>query len=347
MKLEHVLTRNDNCTYTCSVCAWTWTSSPQSPCPGVPRYGYGAWPSTLYTFTQLRRMKRKPIAGPAGCYFIQKSPYKRFLYDIEQSIPRRVPTPRQWEAIHTMRAALVQAYTCQRCHAYDSSHGRSRYGDRVQGGYCQTCRRMIEREDQHMARQAQICEWAAGLASWKGSWVVLDTETTGLSDADEIIELAIVSASGTVLFSSLIQPQDQERRELATHIHGITPDMLATAPTFPDVWPTIKAILRRYRQVLVYNSAFDRHLLTVTARRYGYKVPKVSWECLMEAYAVYHGAWHDYFHSYTWQKLEVACDHLGVEVSAETHRAVGDALRALGVLRALAEQHPPQEEVQV
>jgi len=45
--------------------------------------------------------------------------------------------------------------------------------------------------------------------------------------------------------------------------------MLASAPRWPFVWPTIKAILRHFRRVLVYNAAFDHRLLAATAQRYG------------------------------------------------------------------------------
>ncbi|GHO88052.1 DNA polymerase III subunit epsilon [Dictyobacter formicarum] len=168
---------------------------------------------------------------------------------------------------------------------------------------------------------------------------MLDSETTGLDSGDEVIELAIMSSSGAILFSSLIQPQDPNRPDLATHIHGITPAMLRDAPTFPQVWPTIKAILRRYRRVLVYNASFDRHLLSVTAQRYGYKLPSAIWDCLMEQYAQYHGAWSSYYQSYTWQKLSVACQRLGIPPQGSFHRATADALNALEVLRALARRH--------
>jgi inhibitor of KinA sporulation pathway (predicted exonuclease) len=67
---------------------------------------------------------------------------------------------------------------------------------------------------------------------------------------------------------------------------------------------------------------------------------------LMEHYAVYHGAWHSYFHSYTWQKLQVACHCLGVQVEGDFHRATADALNALGVLHALAARHEQAKEVQ-
>jgi DNA polymerase III epsilon subunit-like protein len=57
-------------------------------------------------------------------------------------------------------------------------------------------------------RQAKVCAWAHAYLHQSERWAVLDTETTGLSSQDEVIELALVDASGAVLFSSLIQTQD-------------------------------------------------------------------------------------------------------------------------------------------
>ena len=66
----------------------------------------------------------------------------------------------------------------------------------------------------------------------------------------------------------------------------------------------------------------------------------------MENYAIYHGAWHSHYQSYTWQKLQVACDCLGVQVSGDYHRATADALATLGVVRALAARYEQAEEIQ-
>ncbi len=327
--MDHQLSHLPDGQYTCALCQRRWRTMPHTSCVGIPCYEYGNWPQELYTATQLRRMKLKPGEQPDGYYPLIKAPYHRFLYDINKATPRRVPTERQREAIAKMRVALVETYTCRGCGYSDRSHGRSRFG--VRGGYCPHCWQQLR----HRRRQARVCAWARAYLQ-AGDFVVLDSETTGLGDEDEVLELALVHASGAILFSSLIQPQDPHRADLATHIHGITPQMLQSAPSFPEVWPTIRATLRHYRRVLVYNADFDRRLLTVTASRYGLRLPGGSWECLMEQYAVYYGDWSSYHHSYTWQKLEMACADLAVPVGGEAHRASADALSALGVLKALA-----------
>ncbi len=339
--MKHNLTHHPDKTYTCALCQWSWKRPPVSSCPGVPRYRYGQWPEHLYTFTQLRRMKRKPINGPAGCYFLMHDPYKRYLYDIHQSIPRRVPSERQREAIRKMRAALVVASTCKRCGFYDRSHGRTKRDLSVKSGYCENCWDEIRQEQ----REAEACAWAAAYLCFPADILILDTETTGLAaESDEVIELAMITGTGCVLVSSLIKPQDPKREDLATHIHGITPQMLRDAPTFPEVWPTVKAILRRYRHRMVYNAPFDKRLLAATAKRYGYRVPGGAWACVMQQYARYHGEWSSYYRSFTWQQLQVACATLGVQVESASHRALGDAFATLGVLRALATLHDQAQQ---
>lgn len=194
--------------------------------------------------------------------------------------------------------------------------------------------------------QKRVCEWASRYMHQATPWAVLDTETTGLGPADEVIELAIISSTGHVLFSSLIQPRRLDRGELGTEIHGISRQMLATAPTFPEVWPQIEAVLDTYPTMVVYNADFDHRMLRQTAKRYGCDLPPVSWSCLMEQYAIYHGAWNEHFGSYTWQRLQVACECFGVQVEGQYHRATYDTFCTLGVLHALAARHQSTNEEQ-
>lgn len=55
------------------------------------------------------------------------------------------------------------------------------------------------------------------------NFVILDTETTGLDEHDEIVEVAVIDMSGKVLLNTLVNPIQPIPYE-ATQIHGITND---------------------------------------------------------------------------------------------------------------------------
>lgn len=66
--------------------------------------------------------------------------------------------------------------------------------------------------------------------------VFLDTETTGLQGRyaggkDEIVEVAILDNRGRPLINQLVRPSRQSPWPEAQRIHGISPAVVANAPT--------------------------------------------------------------------------------------------------------------------
>ncbi len=166
----------------------------------------------------------------------------------------------------------------------------------------------------------------------------LDTETTGLSPMDEICEIAIIDAAGQALVNTLVKPIRSIPLS-ATDIHGISNEMVKSAPTFRDLLPELDRILRG-RTVLVYNVEFDIDKLYRSAEANGLKgafepwwkrfdispgVVASHWHDVMELYAVWYGDWNDYHHSYRWQRLGAAVHQCGIEFPKNTHRAHTDA----------------------
>jgi len=84
----------------------------------------------------------------------------------------------------------------------------------------------------------------------------LDTETTGRSASDKIVELAIVDEQGEAAFYSLINPE-MSIPSFVTTIHGINDRAVLGKPTLEELWDEIRSILRGNR-VVIYNKAFDR-----------------------------------------------------------------------------------------
>jgi DNA polymerase III subunit epsilon len=165
--------------------------------------------------------------------------------------------------------------------------------------------------------------------------IYLDTETTGLEQSDEIVELAILDFDGRVLFDSLVRPKISIPAG-ATRVHRITDLMVKNAPTWAEVWPQIGAILAG-RVTAIYNAEFDIRLMKQTAQKTSilWNPPYKASSCIMELYARYFGAWDEYHKSFTWQSLEKAAEQCKIDLP-NTHRAKDDAILARAVLHRMA-----------
>lgn len=176
--------------------------------------------------------------------------------------------------------------------------------------------------------------WLAADALW------LDTETTGLGDAAQIVELAIVGVAGDVLFETRLRPS-VPIEEGAQEVHGITDAELTDAPTWADVAADVEALLAG-RPVIIYNAEFDLRLLEQTARAFGRStewLSTVDAKCAMRLAARAYGA----TNRYGTISLASAMCEAGTEWRGEAHSAAADALAALDVVRAIADRRRQRE----
>ncbi len=352
---QHQLQQTPDGWYTCERCEVRWKQPPGGKCPGVKLYQYHAIPwGTLATYTMLKRQRLKPanVAQPDGCYFRLRDKEYIYLYRIDQALPRRTPTEKQREAIAKMREGLKRAYTCERCGWYDETHGQLRgrhyrYSQistlkvgNEEKRYCEECREyLIWVYDRHVIEH-NMRVWLESESA--PPFLVLDTETTGLPDqaAFQVVEVAAVDKTGAVVFHSLVKP-DIPLPAAATRIHGLTDEDLKDAPSFVEIWPRLAELLTRY-ELWTYNANFDQAAIVRSAERFKLDIPKPvksskRWHCLMLEFARYYGEYSEYWGGDRYQELSFACAELGVRGS-DYHRARGDALNALGVMRALAER---------
>lgn len=179
--------------------------------------------------------------------------------------------------------------------------------------------------------------------AWLGAnALILDTETTGLDEYAEIVEIALIDCTGAVLLDTLVRPSARIPAG-AVEIHGITDEMVAAAPAWADVHEEF-CRLAEGRPIVVYNALYDRRVLRQTMRRYGLSIPPAlesvgadaHLQCAMLAYAEYWGEWDFKRETWRWQKLGAAASQQGVELDAPAHRARADCMMTLGVLMAMA-----------
>lgn len=138
-----------------------------------------------------------------------------------------------------------------------------------------------------------------------GACLTLDTETIGVGYDAEICEIAILNAACEPILDTLVRPTRPIPAE-ATAIHGITDDMVATAPSWPEVADQYAALIAD-RTVVAYNAAFDVRLLRHTHQIHALTAPLLKTACAMLMHAAWRG---DY--------------------DRGSHRAIADARMTLG-----------------
>lgn len=170
----------------------------------------------------------------------------------------------------------------------------------------------------------------------KDNCLILDTETTGLGNDAEIIEISIIDCSGKVLLNTLIKPRNSIPAE-ATAIHGITNEMVAAAPTWRDIHWQLMALIHT-KTLVIYNIDFDVRLILQTAgiNGCGFGSLELNAECAMHNYAEYYGQWDEKRNKFKWQKLVNAAEQQGVIIEGTPHRALSDCKTTLGIIRAMA-----------
>lgn len=157
--------------------------------------------------------------------------------------------------------------------------------------------------------------------------VYLDTETTGLENDDEIIEIAIVDSSGNVAFESFIRPQKPIPAS-ATTINNITNAMVANSPTWAEIWPTIKNLLSNH-PIGMYNAEFDVRMILQTM-----KINHIPYITRFNAFDVMK-IYSDYMRSDRRYRLEQAGRNLGIAIP-NSHRAADDTLLTRAILHSIA-----------
>jgi len=162
--------------------------------------------------------------------------------------------------------------------------------------------------------------------------VFLDTETTGLGGAAEVIDLAVVAGDGTVLVDTLVRPK-RPIPAAATRIHGLVDDHVREAPDWRVVHADLCAAVAG-RRVVVYNAPFDWGVIAGCCQGDGLDLPAGLWECAMRAYARYRSEPGGWGGQSRWHKLTAACLAFGIAPGG--HRALADALACRAVVAAMA-----------
>ena len=185
-------------------------------------------------------------------------------------------------------------------------------------------------EERRANDRSAAIKWARSVTADRRV-VYLDTETTGLKESAEIIDIAVVTGSGAVLFNSLVKP-DRPIPEESSRIHGIYDDQVVDAPRWTEVSSWLATLLGDTR-VVVYNADYDSTVINAACRKFGHSPMARDWECAMLKYAAFVGE-PGYRGDYRWHRLENAAAAFGILPGG--HRALEDAIACRNVVVAMA-----------
>ena len=181
-----------------------------------------------------------------------------------------------------------------------------------------------------MATLDDMCRLAVGCEL--KDVVVVDLETTGL-DAyyDEILSIGICDGNGKPIYSSYVRPTRTASWPEAEAVNGISPSMVANAPTAEEIAPSIAFMLSNANAIVGYNASFDLGFLRACGA-VDYTV--IEDFDVMKEYAELHGSrkakWGE---RYQYSKLAQCALSYGYEFSA--HDAMEDAKATAHCFRAI------------
>jgi DNA polymerase-3 subunit epsilon len=162
-------------------------------------------------------------------------------------------------------------------------------------------------------------------------YVVIDTETTGLNNA-QMCQIAILHSGGKQ-FKSLVKPTVPIESG-AEAVHHITNDIVKDAPSANELFDEIHTD----KNVVIYNAPFDTVVIKHSMDIQNYPLSNNLIFDAMQIYSKFRGEWNDYYNNYRWHKLEVACNQCGIIIDLELHDALSDCIMTDRLIHYIAEQ---------
>lgn len=171
-------------------------------------------------------------------------------------------------------------------------------------------------------------------------FVVIDTETTGVSRNDEVIELSVLDSNANELYHSFFKPSCPVNGK-ASAVSGIHTEDLSNEPRFCDEWPKILDIIDN-RCIAGHNISFDQRLIQQTLEK------QTQTDHAFECDLVFSGSIDSlaiakqYDMGVKSYSLSNLCDAIGVE-KPPNHRTSYDCLGVLYVLQDLEKSNYPKK----
>ena len=114
------------------------------------------------------------------------------------------------------------------------------------------------------------------------TFVAIDFETaTTRRDSACAVGLA-ACCGGRIVLSRIYLIRPPAARFTFTGLHGLDWDDVRDAPTFAELWPTLRAWIDDAAFVAAHNAAFDRSVLRACCARYRLRAPRTRFVCTVD-----------------------------------------------------------------
>ena len=243
----------------------------------------GGWknvPNNLKTKTQLKEMGLKPTAEPLAEVYSGRQWI--LLYDEKETEKRKTATPKQLAALEKARIKREQVLTCDRCGELQGRKSQMEYTD--DGQYCERCYEKVLM-DAHLREDKE--EAVNKFKKWfeDKQLLILDVETTGVDEYDQIVEIGIKDKLGNTLFHSLVKPTCGLMPG-AVKAHGITKQMLENAPLAQEISKELSEILKG-KTLIIFNEEFFYPKIRNSFKNTELNTVELNFECLKREYQRY------------------------------------------------------------
>ena len=114
------------------------------------------------------------------------------------------------------------------------------------------------------------------------TFVAIDFETaTARRDSACAVGLA-AGCGGRIVASRTYLIRPPARQFTFTDLHGLGWEDVREAPTFAELWPTLRAWINRAEFVAAHNAPFDRSVLYACCARYRLRPPRTRFACTVQ-----------------------------------------------------------------
>ena len=160
-----------------------------------------------------------------------------------------------------------------------------------------------------------------------------DLELTGVYEHDEIISVSIMNGAGEMLMNTLVHPTHKKRWKQTEKIHGITPEMVADAPTHSELAPRIRGLFDAADVLIAYGISTDyAHIKYIYATPAERNALRAKTRCAAAEFVRYLQEHHP---DLTHASLSDAMQVLQVEWDGVAHTSVADTIACAKVWERL------------